>query len=531
VDASGAVLDTWTVSLSELTNPSVVPVDPSEQPDFNGDGYADLAIGNPDEDLSGSLSAGAALVLNGSSAMSRSLGNVYWNSDTDDVPGVSESYDFFGSALTYGDFNGDGYSDIAIGGYGEDISGGGSQAGMVTVVYGSAEGLDATTGENWYQDQTGVTGDSESNDYFGYALASGDFDNDGNDDLAVGVPNEDLGSDNGAGMVVVIYGSTSGLDAVGTFNGRPSQGVHQDNITSGYSAEDNDHCGETVAAGDFDGDGYHDLVFGCPDEDLNSNTEDDAGAIIVVYGSNTGLQLTNVDTFSQNTSGIGGVVEQGDQFGAALAVGDINGDGKDDLAVGIPYENTGDITGGDSATDAGRVSVIFGNAVGLFAGGADIFHMSDIAGSSGDQGYSYFGRALTMGDFNGDGYDDVAVGADNYFSNDEGAVGVLAGSASGISTAGSWFIDPTISPWGLTQDQHFGACLSALDTNADGRDELAVCAPDLNTNGIWESGAVVLLKGTVTGPSFVGSQFWHSDRDEIAGANESGDGFGTALAN
>jgi hypothetical protein len=110
-------------------------------------------------------------------------------------------------------------------------------------------------------------------------------------------------------------------------------------------------------------------------------------------------------------------------------------------------------------------------------------------------------------------------------------VGVLAGSATGIAETASWFIDPATAPWGLTQDQEFGYCLSALDTDADGIDELAICAPYLNVGSFTEAGAVILLKGTSTGPSFIGSQFWHTDHDSIGGANESYDSFGMALAN
>jgi len=181
--------------------------------DFNGDGIGDLAIGVPGEDIGSATDAGAVNVIYGSGAGLHALlsPNQFWSQSTTDVNDASETFDEFGSSLSSGDFNGDGKDDLAIGVPGEN-----GRAGAVNVLYGSSSGLSATSPRSdqfWTQNSTDVNDVSESGDSFGSSLASGDFDNDGKDDLAIGVPDENLGSIFTAGAVNVIYGSSSGLSA------------------------------------------------------------------------------------------------------------------------------------------------------------------------------------------------------------------------------------------------------------------------------------------------------------------------------
>ncbi len=112
------------------------------------------------------------------------------------------------------DYNGDGKDDLAIGVVGEDI-GALVDAGAVNVLYGSGAGLTATGDQLWHQDSPGVLGGAEGGDSFGDALACGDFNGDGFDDLAIGVPLEDIGAIGNAGAVNVLYGSVAGLTASG----------------------------------------------------------------------------------------------------------------------------------------------------------------------------------------------------------------------------------------------------------------------------------------------------------------------------
>ena len=533
-DGSGTPIDTWTIYHSLLTNPGFVPVDVAEQPDFNADGYADLIVGVPYDDIGSESNAGGVIEFSGGSEYLRSLNSDFHSQDSQNMPGQSEPFDSFGYSLAHGDFDDDGYSDVIIGSPFEDVSGE-NGTGMVTVIYGSEDGLDLTTAENIHQDTAGVDGVNETSDHFGETVTVGDFNGDGYDDAAVGVPDEDLScgtlcSDDNTGMVTIIYGSAIGLDPVGTSSGIDSHNIDQEDMSGlGYNNEDNDYCGSSVATGDFDGDGYDDLAFGCPGEDLDSNTVSNAGAVIVAYGQSAGLQVTGGSAYNQNVSGIGGNLETGDGYGHSLATGDVDGDGYDELAVGIPYENTGDASGGNTTTDGGRISLIYGSNSGLTAAGADIYHASDLAAVSSDQTQGYFGADVTMGDFNGDGYDDLACGAYGW-SSFTGAVGVFPGSATGINEAWGYFLDgSTASPWPLTSGSKLGFSLTAMDLDADGLDELVAGAKEHSIGSESDTGAVLVMPGTALGATIVSSQFWHQDLDEVPGANEDGDQFGRSL--
>ena len=126
------------------------------------------------------------------------------------VQGVAAADDSFASALAGGDFNGDGFDDLAVGTTGDDI-GTAANAGSVNLFRGSASGL--TGGGIGNQDTPGVLDAAENGDAFGSALAVGDFDDDGFDDLAIGVPGESIGAAVRAGMVNAVYGSSAGLTA------------------------------------------------------------------------------------------------------------------------------------------------------------------------------------------------------------------------------------------------------------------------------------------------------------------------------
>src|SRR5262245_29915000 len=170
----------------------------------------------------------------------------------------------------YADFNGDGRDDMAVGIPGED-----NDAGMVQVLYGTASGLTATGSQSWNQTILG-TDSSETGDKFGAALAGGDFNNDGFADLAVGVPGEDVGSAKDAGEVHFIFGSPAGLTGSGDYL------MHQDINRVRDACETGDAFGGSLAAADFDNDGFVDLAVGVPGEDAFGRV--DAGGIHVFYG-------------------------------------------------------------------------------------------------------------------------------------------------------------------------------------------------------------------------------------------------------
>ena len=139
-------------------------------------------------------------------------------------------------------------------------------------------------------------------------MAAGDFNNDGFADLAAGATGENVGSAAEAGAVSVLYGSASGLTTSG---GRLFTQV-------AGNAERFDLFGWSLAAGDFNANGFADLAAAAPTEDVD--VLPDAGAVSVLQGSAGGLTATGGQVFTQNSPGVAGVAETGDQFGGAAFV-------------------------------------------------------------------------------------------------------------------------------------------------------------------------------------------------------------------
>jgi len=283
----------------------------------------------------------------------------FWHQDIPGIADAVEVNDRFGRSLTTGDFNNDGFDDLAIGVSNEDLTGVGNNDGAVNVIYGSTNGLHRSQGtfdQFWHQDRNGVADAAEANDNFGYSLAAGDFNGDNFDDIAIGAPFEDILGTN-EGVVHVIYGSSLGLHVN---NQLFDQLWHQDKNGVADSIQDFDNFGTALAAGDFNGDGIDDLAIGVPDEDLSGvNAE---GAVNVIYGSSSGLDVNNVlfDQFwTQDSVGIADTADLFDRFGEVLSAGDFNNDGFDDLVIGVYLE---DLTG---PNEAGAVNVIYGSAAGL----------------------------------------------------------------------------------------------------------------------------------------------------------------------
>ena len=290
---------------------------------------------------------------------------------------AAEVDDQFGSKLAAGDFNGDGFADLAVGAHLESV-GALATAGVVHVLLGSAAGLTAAGNQLWHQDVAGVLGASEADDQFGRALATGDVDGDGFDDLAIGVPREDLAGGANAGAVNLLLGSAAGLTAAG------DQLWHQDSGGILDLAELDDQFGHALAVADFDADGFADLAIGVVGEDIGALAS--AGAVNLLPGSAAGLTAAGDQFWQQDSAGVLGAAAAGDQFGDALAAGDFDADGFADLAVGVFGENTA------ALFDVGAVNILPGSAAGLTAAGDQRWYQDSPGVLETAEGNDHFGN-------------------------------------------------------------------------------------------------------------------------------------------
>ncbi len=482
--------------------------------DFNGDGRADVAIGAPGQNVGKdgaptANSAGTVNIMYGSSAgLTATHPDAMWSQDSDGVLGVADTGDAFGHALAVGDFNGDGFADLAIGAPFEDVDGV-ANAGAVNVLYGSASGLRANGNQVWFQGANGLAGAPGADEWFGYALATGDFNGDGRVDLAIGVPKETVNGLAEAGAVQILYGSAAGLSAAA---GPGTQLLHQGSPAMLGALEAGDHFGVSLAAGDINHDGRDDLVVGIPNEGDNGAVN--AGAVQIIYGSAGGLgaqnQLITQGQIAPALEAFPAAAEAGDSFGSSLAVADFNGDGFADVAIGAPYEN---IENGN-LDDAGVVHVLRGSAGGVTAGGHQL--LSQVIAEVGDN----FGFSLAAGDFNGDGRADLAVGIlnENVINNsvtDAGAVDVYHGAGPGLNYATTIYQGALgNTPYEETAEafDRFSFALAAGDLNGDGRDDLVIGVPDedlvRDDDNLVDAGVIHAVYGGAAGLSGDGDQVW-----------------------
>jgi hypothetical protein len=232
--------------------------------------------------------------------------------------------------------------------------------------------------------------------------------------------------------------------------------------------------GSVSSAGDVNGDGYDDVIVGASGYD--NGVLNNSGRVFVYHGSASGLATTESWTVASNQASSG--------FGSVAGAGDVNGDGYDDVIVGAGLYDNG------TTNQGGRVWAYHGSATGLSTTEA---WTKGVAAQS-----SRFGSALsTAGDVNGDGYDDVIVGAWAYGNgqNDEGRAYVFLGSATGLVLPAAWKMESNQT------DARFGLAVStAGDVNGDGYDDVIVTAPWYD-NGHLEEGKAYVYHGSASGLS------------------------------
>ncbi|MEU3793273.1 FG-GAP and VCBS repeat-containing protein [Streptomyces fructofermentans] len=446
--------------------------------DFNNDGYGDVAFSAGWSTVGGKKGAGQIVALYGSASGVTSKKRATISQNTAGVPGRAETEDGFGWISAYGDFNGDGYDDLAVAARREDVNGD-TDGGTVAIVWGSARGLSGAT--------TVKDAAPSSHDRWGAALAAGDFDGDGTEDLAVGSSSNrvyvfkggitkagtyggryslttDITAGGGGGTKMLAAGDVNGdrrTDLV--VDGYKNGGGYAYNINwyvpgtasgldSGMAREVK--SGLISGIGDIDGDGYGDIVTG-----QNEDPADDGGPTVpestaggkvhIVHGSAAGPAATV--SITQNSGNVPGTSERGDWFGGELSLGDINGDDMADLVVGAPGKNLG------SVVDTGTVTVLYGSASGVNTMSGYQFLAQSTAGVPGtDEKGDRFGGEMKLTDVTGDGRADLTVGA---FGENEGngALVYLPSNGTRITTTGARSISPSSIGVSTDASPYFGA--------------------------------------------------------------------------
>ncbi len=457
--------------------------------DINGDGVDDLIIGS-DANTSYVVfgQAGAAFApafnlstLNGSNGF-RLTGVVANDDSGDSVSGA-------------GDVNGDGVNDLIVGARFADN--GGAQSGSSYVVFGRSAGgfasiidLGALNGSNGFR-LDGTAADALSGES---VSGAGDVNGDGFDDVIVGAPSA---SSNGSssGSSYVVFGRSSAFTAsisLATLNG--SNGFRLDGA-AGF-----DYAGIAVAgAGDVNGDGFDDLIIGARRAAPGSGSN--AGSSYVVFGRVSGFPAAlNLSTLNgSNGFRLDGVVAS-DLSGMAVAsAGDVNGDGRDDVIVGAPAADPGGLSAaGSSYVLFGRSSPAFAATISLGTlNGSNGFRLDGVAADDGS------GNAVaTAGDINGDGIDDLIVGASQTDSagNNTGSAYVVHGRSS-PAFAASINLSTLNGSNGFRLDGvQLGnftgrAVASAGDINGDGKGDFLIGADGADPNATMNAGSSFVVFG------------------------------------
>ncbi|MFF1653476.1 FG-GAP-like repeat-containing protein [Streptomyces sp. NPDC058255] len=418
--------------------------------DFNGDGYADLAIGAHTATVGDVQGAGVVTIAYGSATGLRYDTASIISRATEGVPGDPERNGKFREAGEYGDLDGDGYDDLVVhwleknmilwggsqgitgaattlptgnytatdpkllgGGIGVgDVNGDGiddfvsrghdGRSYGVSVLLGP---LDRTTGKPagvWHRDTPNLDGVNTS------TLYVGDMTGDGTADVVV---SGDVPSGSGARRGVVLKGSAAGLVPGSAYEGPYA---YLDFSVNEYPA----------AFGDLNKDGYQDLVTGYPGQ----------SRIYVAYGGPDGVSRTVEPGFySQAGSGVPGADEAGDKFGSAVAIGDTDRDGYPDVVIGVSHE-TGAATG--HTIHAGAITVLRGSASGLTTKGALSFTQNAKGIPSTSENEDHFGVAVAVLDADRSGGPEVYVGG-NGEDHYKGRVWKLGTGAAGVTGTGA----------------------------------------------------------------------------------------------
>lgn len=419
--------------------------------DFNGDGHRDVAISAPAATVGGKSWAGQVAVAYGTASGSPDPARrTLISQNSPGIPGEAEKDDEFGHQIATADLNRDGYSDLVVTSSREKV-GSHPDSGTVVIVWGSSSGLSGGTTVDNPQPLHGS--------YFGLGLAAGDFTGDGKPDLAVSAQGDTgtnpfkirliRGPFSKSGSTGSLTSYAAPLEAptltAGRVNGdskadlvvtgrktnsdRLGAAVHYKGTASGLTKGATLRAGTTAAIGDLNGDGYGDIALGNPDEPDEEPSGSKGGEVSVIYGTSSGPSATRRTTLTQSSAGIPGASEYGDNFGASVAVGDLDGDGRADLAAGAPGESLGSEP--DLILSAGTVTVLRGAASGLTTTGAVALTQDSPGIPGAAESIDNFGATLLASDIGADGRTDLTVTASQE-NDDAGAVWHLPGAKDSL---------------------------------------------------------------------------------------------------
>ncbi|MBE9255799.1 FG-GAP repeat protein, partial [Synechocystis salina LEGE 00031] len=466
--------------------------------DINGDGFDDLLIGAFGGDPNGVSNAGESYVIFGKSGgFSSSLNLSDLNGSNGFVINGIDNIDFSGvSVSSAGDVNGDGFDDLLIGASGGDPNGQ-FNAGESYVVFSKSGGFSSSLNLSDLNGSNGfVINGIDSDDRSGRSVSSaGDVNGDGFDDLLIGAFGGDPNGQSSAGESYVVFGKSGGFSS--------SLNLSDLNGSNGFvinGIDSDDQSGRSVSsAGDVNGDGFDDFLIGANRADPNGQIN--AGESYVVFGKSGGFSssLNLADLNGSNGFVINGI-DGSDASGRSVSsAGDINGDGFDDLLIGAYFADP------NGVGNAGESYVVFGKSGGF----SSSLNLSDLNGSNGfvingidNSDFSGF-SVSSAGDVNGDGFDDLLIGAvfadPNGVSN-AGESYVVFGKSGGFSSSlnlsdlngSNGFVIN-----GIDSNDYSGLSVSSAgDVNGDGFDDLLIGAYRADPNGVSNAGESYVVFGS-----------------------------------